>query len=308
MQKQQSLWDMIEAANAVLKHDFLCVPPYQCVNGVYIGELSKMISEGKKPRIKVCGTINLPSQRAYQMEYRYKKCSIFQPFMPAIEYATYCAMEGNWICSYLTFLPVVEAVLRKWGEVEPSLTFNKMKGFAPALIDYLKDREFFPDDRIRWTNSHIEYLRYILCEVLYVDFDAYSDKSFSEIFNRNLSLHKLEGVMDISEGLANVTRIMLVLDIIAELYFMQTPQEYWQCTFYADPEKDLDFMLRWKLYIKLAQRAVGPNDLLVVYNAFLGNATEESKRAELRLIELGLTLKEKVREATKQKGDHDGTV
>lgn len=47
MQKQQSLWDMIEAANAVLKHDFLCVPPYQCVNGVYLGELSKMISEGK---------------------------------------------------------------------------------------------------------------------------------------------------------------------------------------------------------------------------------------------------------------------
>ena len=242
------------------------------------------------------------------MEYRYKKCAIFQPFLPAIEYATYCAMEGNWICSYLTFLPVVEAVLRKWGEVEPSLTFNKMKGFAPALIAHLKGQEFFPDDRIRWTNSHIEYLQYILCEVLYMDFDAYSEKSFSEIFNRNLSLHKLEGVMNISEGFPNVTRIMLVLDIIAELYFMQTPQEYWQCTFYAEPEKDINFLLRWKLYIKQTQQAVGPNDLLVIYNAFLSNATEESKCAALQLIELELSLNEKIREAIKQRGNHDGAV
>lgn len=114
--------------------------------------------------------------------------------------------------------------------------------------------------------------------------------------------------MDISEGLANITRIMLVLDIIAELYFMQSPQEYWQCSFYAEPEKNLDFMLRWKLYIKQAQRAVGPNDLLVIYNAFLSNATEENKRAELQMIELELSLKEKLREATKQKDGHHSTV
>lgn len=290
MKKQQSLWDMIETANAVLKQDFLCVPPYRCVNGVYLSELSKMISEGENPGLKVRGTINLPWQRAYQMEYRYKKCAIFQPFLPAIEYATYCAMEGNWICAYLTFLPVVEAVLRKWGEIEPALTFNKMKGFSSALIAHLKDQEFFPDDRINWTNSHIEYLRYILCEVLYINFDEYSNMSFSEIFNRNLSLHKLEGVMDISEGPTNVTRIMLVLDIIAELFFMQTPKEYWQCSFHAEPEKNLDFMLRWKLYVKHSMLSIGPNDLLIINNAVLNPIPNDIKEAAIKKLNFEIEL------------------
>ena len=286
---------MVNSANTVLKDKFLCVPPYRCVTGLFLSELCKMISEGKDPASKIHGTITLPWQRAYQMEYRYKKCSIFLPFLPAIEYATYCAMEGNWICSYLAFLPVVEAVLRKWGEIEPSLTFNKMKGFAPALITHLKEHEFFPDDRINWTNSHIEYLRYILCEVLYIDFDAYSDKSFSEIFNRNLSLHKLEGVMDISEGLSNVTRIMLVLDILAELFFMQTPQEYWQCSFHAEPEKNLDFMLRWKLYVKHSMLSIGPNDLLIINNAFLNPISEDIKEAEIKKLNLEIELISKLK-------------
>jgi len=34
---------------------------------------------------------------------------------------------------------------------------------------------------------------------------------------------------------------MLVLDIIAELYFMQNPEEYWTTTFHADPENNPDF-------------------------------------------------------------------
>lgn len=295
MQKQQSLWDMIEAANAVLKQEFLCVPPYWCVNGVYLGELSKMIAEGENPGLKVRGTINLPWQRAYQMEYRYKQCAIFQPFLPVIEYATYSAIEGNWVCAYLTFLPVVEAVLRKWGEEDPNFTFEQMKGIAPALIERLKNHEYFSDDRVNWTNSQIDYLQYILCEVLYTGFSSYKKKAFSEIFNRNLSLHKLEGVMGISEGLANVTRIMLVLDIIAELCFMQSPQEYWQCSFHAEPEKNLDFMLRWKLYVKHSMLSIGPNDLLIINNAFLNPIPEDIKEAAIKKLDFEIGLMSKIK-------------
>lgn len=295
MQEQQSLWDLIKEANAVLKQEFLCVPPYRCINGVYLGELSRMIAEGQKPGLKVRGTINLPWQRAYQMEYRYKKCAIFQPFLPAIEFATYSAMEGNWVCAYLTFLPVVEAVLRKWGEEDPGFTFEQMKGIAPVLIERIKNHEYFSDDRVNWTNSHIDYLQYILCEVLYTGFNTYKKKAFSEIFNRNLSLHKLEGVMEISEGLANVTRIMLVLDIIAELYFMQSPQEYWQCSFYAEPEKNLDFMLRWKLYVKHSMLSIGPNDLLIINIAFLNPIPEDIKEAEIKKLNLEIELISKLK-------------
>jgi len=285
-----TLWEEINEINAELKKEFLCVPPYQCVTGQFVGDLAKNLREGNINTLKIRGAINQPWQRAYQMEYRYKHCKIFEPYIPAIEYATYDALSGNWICAYLTFLPIVEAVLRKWAEEEPTLSFNKMKGFAPNLIEHLKGNQYFDDDRINWTNSHIDYLQYILCNVLYEDFDAYGDKAFSDTFNRNLSLHKLEGVMDIAEGLSNVTRILLVLDIIAELYFMQKPEEYWKCTFYAVPDENIDFMLRWKLYVKKAMLSIGPNDMLILQNAFLNSIDEEAKKAQIAKLEFEINL------------------
>ena len=295
-----NIWDLLQNVNDELKKHFLCVPPYRCVNGVYLGEVQEAIDNGKDPTLKIRGSVNHPWQRAFQVEYQYKKCSIFQPYMPVIEYATYTAMEGNWVCAYLTFLPIVEAVLRKWGEEDPQLSFEKIRGFALDLISNLKDHEYFDDDRINLTNGYIEYLRYILYDILYIRFDQYNDKGFFDVFNRNLTLHKLEGVMDISEGLLNVTRIELLLDIIAELYFMKTPKEYWAATFDPQPEKNVDFMLRWKLYVKQARRSIGPNDLLIIYNAFIGEATEEDKSAQLQLIEFEMDLQDRIRKMQKQ--------
>lgn len=273
----EAIWTLLIKANDALKPYFLCVPPYRCVNGKYLSEINESISAGKNPSLQVSGSINLPWQRAYQFEYRYMKCKIFEPFMPAIEYATYDAMEGNWICAYLSFLAVVEAVLRKWAN-EQSLTFEKMKGIAPALVKHIQAQQYFSDERIALTNGYIDYLQYILCDVLYEGFDGYKLKSFPEIFNRNLSLHKLEGVMDITEGLANVTRIMLVLDIIAELYFMQNPEDYWITTFYTDPESNIDFQLCWKLYIKHFMLVIGSNDRLIIQNALLNHADDYIKK------------------------------
>lgn len=294
-----SIWELLQGINDELKKDFLCVPPYRCVNGQYLGEVKTAIDSGKDATLKIRGSINLPWQRAFQIEYRYKKCAIFEPYLPVIEYATYCVMEGNWVCAYLSFLPVVEAVLRKWGEEDPQLTFEKIRGFANDLVSNLKNHEYFNDDRINLTNGYIEYLRYILYDILYIRFDQYNNKGFSDVFNRNLTLHKLEGVMDISEGLLNVTRIELLLDVIAELYFMKTPKEYWKATFDPKPEENVDFMLRWKIYVKKAQQMVGPNDLLVIHNAFVHEASDEAKRAELRFLELEMDLQGKVRDMLK---------
>lgn len=295
-----ALWEKFKKINFVLKQDFLCIPPYRCVTGQFVKELMNLVETSDNPAGKIISTINNPSQRAYQMEYRYKQCDIFTPYLPVVEYATYDAMDGNWICAYLSLLPVVEAVLRKWADVEPDLTFNKMKGFAPKLIEHLHNQEFFPDERIAWSNSHIEYLQFILCDLLYDDFDTYGDKHLSTVFNRNLSLHKLEGVMDLSEGLQNISRILLVLDIIAELYFMQTPPKYWDTTFYANPSEDVDFQLRWKIYKKHSRLSLGPNDLLVIYNAFLNEASESEKKQLIYALDLEEDLTSKVHQITKE--------
>lgn len=113
-----------------------------------------------------------------------------------------------------------------------------------------------------------------------IRFDDYEKKGYADTFNRNLSLHKLSGVTDPSEGMRNLTRLLLVLDILAELYLMQTPKEYWQLTFYATPE-NIDYQVRFELYKKWKRDSIGPDDLLIVDNCFISKRLDEVGKAEL---------------------------
>ncbi|MDL2273260.1 hypothetical protein LJC34_01725 [Oscillospiraceae bacterium OttesenSCG-928-G22] len=243
------------------------------------------INDGKSISSMISSNVLNPSQRAYQMEYCFKKASIFLPYIPVIEYATFDAMQGNWICAYLSLLPVVEALIREWAKEVPTLTFGKMKGFGKTLSDYLKNTlNVFEDERIELVNGYLTHLKYTLCEVLYIDFDTYEDAGFAEIFNRNLTLHKLDGVINVKSGLNNVVRTLLLIDIIAELYLMQNPKRWWEITLAASPENDLDFQLRWQLYIKRSMLAIGPDDLLIIQNALSGEATDEKKISTIKAL------------------------
>ena len=279
--KSDSFWENYKAINAELRKSLFCIPPYQCVTGKLVSELAYELKQGNLSATNVTCKILSPGQRAYQVEYRYKQCRIFTPFMSVIEYACFDAMNGNEICAYMTLLPLVEAVLRKWADEDSALSFNKMKGFALLLDKYLKEKEYYLDDRCVITDEHIEYLRYILGEVLYEDFDAYESKNFSMIFNRNLTSHKLEGTTNRSEVLFTMCRILLVLDIIAELYLMQYPKLYWDNVFYVNPENDKDYQVRFNLYVKLCMLSIGPNDLLLIDNLFLSSVDDNIKQVEI---------------------------
>lgn len=280
------LWEMYGAINLELKKDFLCIPPYLCVTGQFVGNLYRalQINDPDKLRRQIYASVNIPAQRAYQIEYRYKHCDIFEPFLSVIEYATYDALKGNWICAYLSFLPIIEAVIRQWYEKIPGLSFSGMK----KASELYKNQPLYTDDRKAITDGLVNYLKYILEDVLYIRFDDYKKKGYADTFNRNLSLHKLFGVTDPREGMRNLTRLLLVLDIIAEFYLMQTPKEYWQLTFYATPE-NIDYQIRFELYKKWRLASLGPDDLLIVGNYFvskkLGNAEKEKFIETLRLQE-----------------------
>ena len=269
-------WEYLKEINEVLKLDFLCIPPYQRVNFDTINKLYQLINTPDKMILMINEIVNNASQRAYQVEYRYKKCDIFMPYNTVIEYAIFDALNGNWVCSYLSLLPVVEAVLRKWADVEPDLTFEGMKKFALQISDHMYEQNLYNDERKAWSDSHINYLQDSLI-VLFERFDNYKEQNFNTIFNRNLTLHKLEGIIEIKEGLHNVTRILLVLDVIAELYLMQDLDVYWKIIFYADPESNYDYQLRYALYKKWATFSIGPNDLLLIPNALLKSCDEIDK-------------------------------
>lgn len=277
-------WDKLREINEALRDYFVCVPPYQCVTGSKIDKLHEQIKTPENMLLMIQGMVNNPGQRTYQMEYRFKKCEILLPYMPVLEYATYDILNGNWICSYLSLLPVIEASLRKWAELEPTLTFEGMKKFTSQLSAHMKEQKVFEDEREAWSDSHIEYLQYAL-SILFERFNKYQEQEFSSIFNRNLTLHKLDGVMDIREGTRNCTRAMLILDIIAELYLMQDVQNYWNIVFNADPESNPNFQLRWALYKKWATFIIGPNDLLFIPNALSKGCNEIDKMDLAKMID-----------------------
>ena len=272
------LWEMYKSINLELHKDFLCIPPYSCVTREYVKNLYKTVetNDAEKLHSQIYASINLPGQRAYQMEYRYKHCDIFIPFLSVIEYATYNALKGNWICAYLSLLPVVEAVIRRWYENVPELSFSGMK----KTSELYKDQPLYTDERKNITDEFVDYLKYILEDVLYIRFDDYVKKGYADTFNRNLSLHKLSGVGDYREVTRNLTRLLLVLDIIAELYLMQTPKEYWQLTFYSTTQ-NIDYQIRFELYKSWSLASIGPDDLLLVHNCLISSDMDETSKKEI---------------------------
>lgn len=263
---EQRLWKDYNDINSVLSHEFLCIPPYRCVNGRFINEIKASLPDKKRAAGIVCRAIHSPFQRAYQMEYRYKHCKIFDKYMEAIEYANLAAYDGNYICSYITMVPIIEALLREWIGEDPTASFNRIRESIKNIDDKLKTIIFFDDDRHTITDAYIGYMNDVVRDKFYVSFDEYYNLGLASVFNRNLTLHRFEGADSYEEAIANTDRIMLVLDVIAELYLMQDMKKYWNITFYATPDANADFQLHKELYYKHEWLSLGYNDSSLLYS------------------------------------------
>lgn len=189
-------------------------------------------------------------------------------------------MIGNYICSYVSLVPVVEAVLRQWASeiFEEKECLNK-KGyfsifvFEKKLINYLKrnnhGRESNPKFQ-RWINNQIKYFDYIVKQVLYLNFID-SDNDLKREFNRNRVLHLMENVENMEILRDNNIRIYLLIDIISELYLCLDDTLYEENTFDADYQDNIDFNLRWKIYLKNAIESISFTDMTIIQFAFLKN-------------------------------------
>ena len=288
-----SKWDTYKQVNDRLKKDFFCLPPYKFTHKD-IADFSSLT--GEKLVAKISGIIGMPAQRAHQMEYRYKYCPIFQKAMSVIEYATFNLYSGEFICSYLALLPTIEGIFYQWVAENPSLSFiyqsnpknDSVKAFVSSLKAFMDKSEFYTDDRAVITDSIRDYLIGVLIEVLYARGPKYKEKNIPFIFNRNLSLHELAGIEDEIVCIKNIQRLFLILDIIAELYLWMNPEkmrEAWcQAEFYGTHAVDVN--LRKQLYLKRIALSIWRDDLNIVRNALLGNASEEAKILQTAKLKL----------------------
>jgi len=273
------LWETIHEINSELRESILCIPPYkECITEEFVG---KMYSNKENNELLVNDITNIilsPRQRAYQMEFRYKKTKIFEPFIPVLEYGVFSSVLTDWVCAYLTLLPVVEASLRRWMTLEANMSLKSLHKFYYTFGKY--SRKYigvYNDEREDLTKEYIRYLKHGF-RMLFMSFEECHKKNLKEIFNRNLALHRLEGAMEEPESLRNVARILLLLDVISELYLMQESDELWQTCVSVDPEQNIDFQLRWRLYEKKANIATGHNDFLIVQNALVGKSSDKKKK------------------------------
>lgn len=299
-----ALSGMVTLINDTLKKEFLCIPPYQ-YNQEFLLNLKKKITNQSDIVCDILAEINNPHRRAYQMEYRYKKSKSFSPYLSIIEYATFDALNGNYICAYLSLIPVAEALLREWLAEHKLFTFDehenkksKIKNEFKAIINTLK---LNISTDINVANSmniiidgYLDFFLYIFNN-FYARFEDYKKEGFQEVFNRNLSLHTLEGVNQCQEGHRNVTRMFLFIDVIAELYMMQESKTYWENIFNIDSNLDLDFKLRYNLYLKLSIQSVIQNDIFVIQNLFLKKSSAIEKN----------NVTQKLKNEIKQLQNHD---
>ncbi|MEK5038023.1 hypothetical protein [Sporosarcina sp. FSL K6-3457] len=291
-----NLWEAYDEINEYLKETLLTIPPYPSVSGNKVQELLNCLRnpdpawgglEGETLRM----VIN-PWQRAYQNEYRFKPSKIFNDSMNVIESATYDLMIGNSISSYLSLVPTVEAILRKWAEEKSSeiKSINKDGNFSifvfeKHLVQYLKDKNKVRVSNPKfqkWISNQIRYFDYIIKKVFYLRFEN-SEKGVEKDFNRNRTLHLLDNINEPDVIRDNNTRILLLLDVIAELYLSLDDDLYLKNTFNCNHEDNIDFNLRWKIYHKSAVEAIRFTDMNIIRFAFLEKDKEVSLTDDKKL-------------------------
>ncbi|WP_421927421.1 hypothetical protein [Lysinibacillus capsici] len=302
-----NLWEAYEKVDKHLNEKLLTIPPYPCVSGKKVQELLDSL-ENPDPAWggldgEILRMVKNPWQRSYQVEYRFKPTKIFNDFMKIIESATYDLMIGNYICSYLSLVPVVEAILRKWSidksnEIE---SVNKKGDFSiyvfeKNLVKYLNEKNKERHSNIKfqkWISNQIKYFDFMIREVFYLRFNA-SEDGVKKEFNRNRTLHLLDNIEDTVALRDNNTRIFLLLDIIAELYLSLDEELYVKNTFYAEYEKNIDFNLRWKIYLKNAMESINYTDMTIIQFAFLQQnqkyMSDEQKQKFIEQKELQIQL------------------
>lgn len=283
-----NLWEAYDKIDEYLNEKLLAIPPYPCVSGSKVKMLLDCL---ENPDLawggldgEILRMVINPWQRAYQVEYRYKPSKVFAVSMRVIESATYDLIIGNYVCSYISLVPVVESVLREWAieksdEIESSYKNGdfKIKIFSKNLVGYLeeknKQRKSNPKFQ-KWLSNQIKYFEFMMDKVFYLRFKD-SEEGVQNEFNRNRVLHFLDKIDDSRILRDNNTRIFLLLDIIAELYLCQDDKLYLKNTFYADCEDNIDFNLRWKIYLKNAQESIDFTDMNIIRSAFITKDEKE---------------------------------
>lgn len=219
--------EAVKTINSKLRSDYLCVPPYGCINGAWVSEAFQ-IQEPDKLKYHVTKDIALPWQRAYQTTHFYHQLDIFKPFSYILDVATMAFFEGNWVCSYLSLLPVLEGVLIRWDRENGNSGEDKIS--SKLVNSIFLDIPSHLDLNIHLHNFlkiQNDFLHDVLCNDFFHHGASYmsADPLRERFFNRNVTSHMFREPQYMESGL-NAVNLLLYLDVIAELYAHSKSEKY----------------------------------------------------------------------------------
>lgn len=277
--KNMTTKEKVKVLNSVLKESLLCIPPYPAITGSKVSELYDIFRQTgtdqskNKDRLvqEIQGMIIHPWQRAYQMEYRFKKADIFTPFIPVLEYAMHDVCMGNYTGAYITLLPMVESVFREWSKQEKRLALNTMGTYYRKVDSYLRSEQFYPQQAKEKEYIAGFYIKYIVDRLkdLFEKFGDAEKLSEREWFNRHVVLHTLHDTEKQLKMREHSIQLLLLLDMIAEVYLMKNQIENASITLDADYETNIDFNLRWQIYINMSLSQMSVNSLNIIKDSFV---------------------------------------
>lgn len=196
-----------------MKPDYLCVPPYGCINGKWISQAFQ-IQEQNKLKYHVTKEVINPWRRAYQTSHFYHQLEIFKPFAYILDVATIAFLLGNWVCSYLSLLPILEGVLIRW---ERENNLEKQESVRDSTGSKLVKNVLSPigddlDYKIHLHNVldlEKTFLEMVLQEDFFFNGGKYLERSLgSRYFNRHVSSHMFKEPSYVESGL-NTANIFL---------------------------------------------------------------------------------------------------
>lgn len=214
------------------------------------------------------------------MVYRYRELSIFtKSVLEVIEFSTLAYYEGNYICAYLSLMPVIETLLREWAKKDGIENFRDPKNYILGKCKNLKQQFPLGEHYKNWLNTQIEYLEYIINDVLYVT-DMGFERSYGndDIFNRHSALHKLTDVNSANDKiLLGGARLLLIIDVIAEIYLRSNWNSYKKLNGVFDLSYNPDlFDLYFKFYKSRSHYGLEGSQANLINNIFLKrNLTKE---------------------------------
>lgn len=267
--KSKSLNSLSQLNGRLLSYD-LCLLQ-NSVDKKDIKKITKLLNSNlnhqaqeKELMIMIGKSIFDHKHRSYQSVYRYRQLHIFKSFSKVIDFASISMVSGNWACAYFTMLPVVGEILKKWlmvsnhGEDDYKTLMRKIKNkilLTKEELDELKSKNAVPNKKLKLKAvlktadgdcyARLKYFMSLYRYLLLVLRDIYKNNDFANhiLSNKHLSDSNLKDNKYFCTPI-NSLRLLIALDVIAELYLWSNRFDYSILT------TDFDNKFNNKLYKK----------------------------------------------------------